>query len=248
MKSTKPKPLELTPKKALIKSNEKNRVVLIFIILSLGLLTSALINFILAINNFSLAREKKIYVEQLDGTTLTATEEDHNFRDNKVISETVINWLYLNWEWDARIPNSDELDRGINLKDKIDTNKSMRKIPTRTYMASYLLESGFRQEFLKKMSEIIPPSVLSGHTTSNLKIYHVGQPQRLTEDTYQIQVIATRIDLASTGELAQTDFNRTYVLKTISPYRLVLGEDEPSAFRKQLNQLLKNGLIITSIK
>ena len=61
-------------------------------------------------------------------------------------------------------------------------------------------------------------------------------------------MIATRTDLSNNGEKAQTKFNKIFVLETIEPYHLVLGKDEPSAFRKQLEQLLKNGLIIKEIK
>ena len=234
---------ELKAKTALIPTKDKNKVVRIFTILSLGLSLSLLVNFTLTINNFLLARKQKIYVEQENGSTKIAQEKDRNYRSESVIRQTVTNWLYLNWEWDGRIPNSEQLDPGIHLKEA-----PKMKVLTIVYLASYFIEAGFRTEFLKEMSALIPKSVYLGNATSNLTIYHLGTPTRIDDTTYQIKVIATRTELSESGESAHTKFNKVFTLKTIEPYRLLLGENEPSAFRKQLNELLKNGLMIANIE
>ncbi|WP_036486850.1 hypothetical protein [Myxosarcina sp. GI1] len=234
---------ELKAKKSLIAVKDRNKVVLILGILSSSLIVSILLSLFLAFNNFLLANKEKIYVEQIDGTTSTAIEKDRDFRTDEVIIKTVTDWLYLTWEWDTRIPGTESLDTGV----AIESNRNNLKVPTKVYLGSYLLEIGFRQEFLKTMSEVIPRSVFSGATTSNLTIYDISQPI-IRKNSYQVKVIATRTELTSSGEKLQTKFNKTIVLEPIEPYRLILEDREPSAFRKQLEQLLKNGLIITNIE
>ena len=233
---------ELKHNTDLINIKDSNKVVTIFFALAVTLLLSLFANLGLVVGNYILIKQDKIYVEQLDGQTTVAKSEDRDFRSSEAIRNTVANWLALSFEWDSRIPNSQEQDPGFVLPDG-------SKVPTKVYAASYLLdvENSFRREFLTKMSEIIPSAVYSGKLTSNLLIYEIGEPIRIAPDKYKVSVVATRTDISATGEREQTDFNRKIILRTVEPYRLVLGTDEPSAFRKQLNQLLESGLIIESI-
>ena len=234
---------ELKEKTDLIEVKDTNRVVVVLTILASSLLLFSLSSLLLGISNYHLAKKQKIYVEQPDGLIEVAQSKDFDYRSEQVVKETITNWLYLTWEWDNRIPNSQEKDPGVTLAHEA----NYVKVPAKVYTASYLMDEGFRQEFLKRMSELIPQSVYRGALTSNLTIYHLGQPLR-NGNQYEIQVIATRTDLSNNGEKAQTKFNKIFVLETIEPYHLLLGKDEPSAFRKQLEQLLKNGLIIKEIR
>ena len=237
-----PSSYELRHKTDLINVKDSNKIVIIFFILAISLLLSLFANLGLVVGNYILTKQEKIYVEQLDGQTTVAKSEDRDFRSSEAIRNTVANWLALSFEWDSRIPNSKEQDPGFVLPDS-------SKVPTKVYAASYLLdvENSFRREFLTKMSEIIPSAVYSGKLTSNLLIYEISEPVRIASDKYKVSVVATRTDISTTGERGQIDFNRIITLRTIEPYRLVLGTDEPSAFRKQLNKLLESGLIIESI-
>ena len=234
---------ELKNKTDLIQVKDTNRVVFVLTLLASGMLIFSLAGLTLGISNYRLAKRQKIYVEQPDGSIEIAQEKDFDYRSDEVIKETVTNWLYLNWEWDNRIPNSEKKDSGVSLKNEA----NYVKVPSKVYTASYLMEDGFRQEFLKKMAQLVPESVYRGNLTSNLRIYHLGQPKR-NKNQYEIQVVTTRIDLSSNGERGETKFNKIFVLETIEPYHLVLEEDEPSNFRKQLQQLLKNGLMIKEIR
>lgn len=233
---------ELQPKTDLINVKDTNKVVLTLSGLAITLFLSLFANLGLAVSNYVLAKQEKIYVEQRNGQTIVARESDRDFRSAAAIRTTAANWLALSFEWDNRIPNSEELDPGFALPDGL-------KVPTRVYAASYLVDAnnGFRQEYLTKMAEVIPRAVYSGGLTSNLQIYELGEPVRIAKDRYQLSVVATRTDISATGEKGQTEFNRVITFRTIEPYRLVLGNSEPSTFRKQLNQLLKSGLIIESI-
>ena len=232
---------ELKNKTDLIEVKETNRVVIIFTLLTIGILTSLLFNLILVVTNYRLATRDKIYVEQIDGKTTVAQEKDPNFRSTKSIHNHVATWIYLNWEWDSNISGSDEPDSGFSLKNG-------QKVPSRVYAASYLLDDGFREEFLVQMSELIPRSFYSGKLKSDVRIHNLGKPVRIAQDKYKIAVIASRIDRTDKGDLGGVEFNKTLILKTIEPYQLILGSQEPSPFRKQLNELLKNGLLIESIE
>jgi len=236
---------EIKPNKSLIGIKDTNKIVLTLILLTAGLLISLFGNLALITNNSKLAARDKIFVEQEDGTTQTAVEKDALFRSDEVIKETIINWLYLTWEWDSRIGENDRRDRGIT----IEKRGVKYVVPTRVYTASYLIEDSFRYEFLKAISKIIPKEVYDGRLTSNLIIYHIGDPIR-NKDKYEVEVIATRFDISETGggEKKQAKFNKILELRAIEPYKNVLGDEEPSAFRRHLNELLKNGLIVSSIR
>jgi hypothetical protein len=234
---------ELKDKTDLISVKDTNKVVRIFSLLAGSLLTSSLIVLILVITNYSLSKKEKIYVEQHNGSTQIAEEKDYDYRSTEAIKNTLTNWLYLTWEWDNRIPHSEKFDEGVNLENE----SSNVRVPSKVYAASYLIENGFRQEFLKGMSELIPKSVYTGSLTSNLIIYRIGDPIR-NKNQYEVEVVATRIDISESGEEGETEFNKVFTFKTIEPYHLALSDDEPSAFRKQLNKLLENGLIIQEIR
>ncbi|MBW4532338.1 MAG: hypothetical protein KME09_00190 [Pleurocapsa minor HA4230-MV1] len=237
--------IEIKSKTALIGIKETNKVVASLMGLTGALFLSLLVNLLLVGNNHQLATKEKIFVEQQDGSTQTAIEQDSDFRSEDVIRETVSNWLYLTWEWDSRIPGTEARDKGVKIKEE-GGDRTEYLVPSRVYTASYLIQTGFRQEFLKKMAKLIPDEVYSGSMTSQFTIYHIGVPIR-NKNQYAVNVIGTRVDLTQAGEERQARFNKKIVLKTIEPYRNVFGADEPSAFRKHLAHLMKNGLIITSI-
>lgn len=235
--------IEIKQKKELIGIKETNKVVVSLMGLTAGLVLSLLGNLFLLGNNHQLAVKEKIFVEARDGSTSVAVEQDRNFRSNEVILKTVSNWLYLTWEWDSRIPGSDLKDKGVTIEDE----QNDYRVPSKVYTASFLTIEGFRQEFLKEMAELIPEEVYSGGLTSQFFLYHLGVPIR-KGDQYEVSVIATRIDLSSTGEKLQAKFNKKIILKPIEPYSNVLGKNEPSAFRKNLAELMSGGLIITDIE
>lgn len=231
----------LESKTDLIAVKESNKVLTIFGLLTSGLLLSFIAILVLVVTNYNLAKKEKIYVEQLNGQTKVARAKDYDFRSEQAIRETVTKWLYLMWEWDSRIADSEELDPGFNVGNR-------QKVPTKVYAASYLIVDGLRQEILKGMANVIPDSVYDGRLTSNLTIYHIGKPVRKEKDLYEVYVIASRTDISNRGEEGSTKFNKIITLKTIEPYQLVMGADEPSAFRKQLNNLLQSGLIVIGIE
>ena len=236
---------KLTAKDSLIKTKETNKVIVIFLILAFGLLLSAIVNLGLMLSTWKLTTKEKIYVEG-QGEVRIAYEKDPDFRSNEVIQETLLNWLYLTWEWEPSLPEKSNPDPGIRVK--AENSNSYFKVPTRVYTASYLLEIGFRQKFLRDLSKIIPQNFYFGKLTSHLKIYHLSNAQRIARDRYKIDVVMTRTDVGEFFEREETKINRTIYLKTITPYRLVEGNGETLVFRKQLHHILKNGLLIEGIE
>ena len=235
---------ELENKESLIETKDSNKVIIIFFILATGLLFSIVTNLGFIYLSLHLGTREKIFVTR-QGEVEIAEEKDPNFRSNKIIEETVTNWLYLTHEWDSSIPDTTAKDPGVLLKGQI-ANKYFR-VPTKVYTASYLLEVGFRKQFLEGISTEIPSSFYHGKISSELKIYHIGNAERIDDNLYQVKVIMTRTEKSNTAELQETQINQTIYLQATKPYRLVLGNEEPSTFRKQLNQLLKNGLIIYKV-
>ena len=229
---------ELENKESLIETKDSNKVIIIFFILATGLLFSIVTNLGFIYLSLHLGTREKIFVTR-QGEVEIAEEKDPNFRSNKIIEETVTNWLYLTHEWDSSIPDTAAKDPGVLLKGQI-ANKYFR-VPTKVYTASYLLEVGFRKQFLEGISTEIPSSFYHGKISSELKIYHIGNAERIDDNLYQVKVIMTRTEKSNTAELQEI------YLQATKPYRLVLGNEEPSTFRKQLNQLLKNGLIIYKV-
>lgn len=179
-----------------------------------------------------------------DGSTKEAQEFDESHRENEVIKNTVYSFIKLVNEWDNKIPGSDKTDReGTKI------NGGSGIVPTKAYIGSYLLEKGFRTEFLKEWSQVVPSEVYSGSRISIVRIYSISTPRQISRTRWEIDTVVSRVEKGTnnTGDRKETSFNRTYTVQAIVPDKLVLREDEPLSFRYHVNSLLKNGLIITDI-
>jgi hypothetical protein len=233
---------ELEEKTSLIKTKDTNKVLVIFFILGISLLFSALVNLGFVYLSLQLGTREKIFVTR-QGETEIAEEKDPHYRTTEAIESTVSDFLYLTHEWQSQTPGSDK-DPGVQL---VGEQNKYFKVPTKAYTASYLLEVGFRKQFLEQLSKSIPSTFYQGNLSSTLKIYFIGNTERIDENLYRVQVVMTRTEVGENAEKQEKEFNQIIYLQATEPYRLVLGNAEPSLFRKQLNQLLKNGLIIYKI-
>lgn len=237
-----PQDLELEDKQSLVSVKDSKKVIFTYIILCLALLISIFGNFALGILSLKLATREKIYVTRKNEIEI-AEEKDPHFRSDPVIQQTVSNFLYLTQEWDASIPDNNLQDSGVKLKGE----DRYIQVPTRVYVGSYLLEVGFRRQYLENMSEVIDPVFYQGRLSSDLKIYHIGKPERFKDNLYRLKVIMTRTEKINEIETQEVQLQQIIYLQATQPYNLVLGEDEPSNFRKQIKKLLQNGLIIYKI-
>ncbi|MCU0567063.1 MAG: hypothetical protein MUF49_10750 [Oculatellaceae cyanobacterium Prado106] len=194
----------------------------------------------MSFSNRSLANRGKVYVQMRDGTTNVAQEYDDQYRDSKIIQNTIVTWMQLAFEWDNKIPGSQQTDTGMEIL--------RAQVPTKVYLAGYLLEDGFRQEFLKQMGEsIIPRDVFSGNRRSVLRFYSIGNPRQIAVGRWQVDVVATRIESGPTKTLREVPINRTITVQAIPPVPPALGENEPLVWRQKIYELLQNGLMITDV-
>ena len=230
-------------KRSNVNLGEQNKLVLALMLLSCLWLISTFSLLILVFNNRSLATKKSIYVQTQD-QTIKAAEKDSDYRSPAVIKETVTSWIRLTFEWDVYLGGTDQLDPGYQI------SQTRRKVTSKAYAASYLIAPGFRQPFLAQLSRIIPREVFLGQLNSHVNIFYLSEPRVVSsspQKIYEIDTVVVRYDVARSKE-AEVKWQRTLTLKPIQPYRLVLDQQEPVAFRKQLAVLQKNGLMITKIE
>jgi hypothetical protein len=221
----------------------ENSLVLVLGLLGIGLLISILANFLLLLNNRSLAQRDSIYVQQRDGTTRPAAEFDITHREAAVIKNTAVRWMQLTFEWDNQIPGSNAEDPGYSIAGTTQT------IPTEVYLASYLMDKGFRQEFLRLMgTEKISPGVLQGRVKSSVIFFEVSVPRLVGVWLCDVDIVATLVERDRNQEVAEIPMNRTLTLKAIPPIEPVFDDLEPLAWRRQMYDLLANGLVIVKVE
>lgn len=221
----------------------ENSLILVMGILGIGLLVSGFANVFLLFNNRAIAQRESIYVQQVDGTTTQAAEFDVLHREADVIKNTAVRWMQMTFEWDNKIPGSNAEDPGYEIEG------TTQAIPTEVYLASYLMEEGFRQEFLRIMGEErISPGVMLGRDRSVMRFFAVSDPRQVGEGLWEIDIVATRIERDRNQEVAEIAMNRTITMKAIPPIEPVFDELEPLAWRREVYTLLANGLLITKVE
>jgi hypothetical protein len=145
---------ELKDESSLITTKDSNKVIIVFFILAISLLISGIINLGFIYLSLKLTTQDKIFVTN-KGQIEIAEEKDPDFRTDRVIEETISNWLYLTHEWDYPSSNNAASDPGVQLQGE---DNHYFKVPSKVYAASYLLEIGFREKFLEELSKSIPAS------------------------------------------------------------------------------------------
>jgi hypothetical protein len=224
----------------------RNESTMVYILLGLSasLFFITLIALITAFSNQSLAKRGKVYVQMNDGKTEVLQEFDVDHRDPTTIQSTITTWMQLTYEWDNRIPGTKDLDTGIKLP-----APSRVVIPTKVYLASYLLEDGFRGALLNELgSKVIPTNVLAGRTRSVVRFYSLGTPIQVSQSQWSMDVVSTRIESSPTQMLREVPMNFKITVKAIPYKKPAFGKDEPLLWRQKISELFSNGLMITDIE
>lgn len=243
--SSPPQPSNDRPKRALgglVPAQAESAALVVLFLLVGALCLSILGNLILLLNNRALAQRGKTYVQMSSGFSQEAQEFDQLHRESEVIKRTVTTWLQLTFEWDNRLPGSDTTDQGIEFRGT--------KVPVKAYLASTLLQPGFRQEFLVRLgSDVVPADVYSGARRSLVRFFSLSDPRQVSRGAWEIDVVSTRIELVGGVEEREVPFNRTFRVQAIPPVELALESEgeEPDAFKREVYRLLNNGLVITDI-
>ncbi|MEM9007109.1 MAG: hypothetical protein AAGE59_26715 [Cyanobacteria bacterium P01_F01_bin.86] len=224
----------------LVPLHGESKVLVALFILASTLAISLLANLILLFNNRALATRGKIYVQTPDGFTIQAQEFNQDHREAKVIKQTVATWIQLTFEWDNTVPGNPELlDEGFEVGGVT--------VPTKAYLASYLMEDGFRTSFLQQLAALIPSDVYSGSRKSVVRFFSVSNPRQIATGRWEVDVVSTRIERVNNVEDKEVAFNRTITVQAIPAINLALEDDDPLAWRQRVYELAQNGLIITDV-
>jgi hypothetical protein len=214
---------------------------MLLLILSGSLLVGLFAIMVLLFNNRALAERESTYVQMNDGFTEKIREFNVSHREASTIEQTITTWIQLTFEWDNRIPGSSATDEGFEINEQT--------IPTKSYLASFVMQEGFRQQFLTELgAEVVPPDVFTGQRKSIVRIYDISDPRQVGEGVWEIDVVSSRIETVGGREDREVKFNRTFTVEAIPPIEPALGEQEPSAWRKKVYDLTANGLMITQIE
>lgn len=221
----------------------ENSLIIVMGILGIALLVSLVANLLLLFNNRALAQRKSIYVQQANGTTAEAAAFDITHREAEVIKNTAVRWMQLSFEWDNQIPGSEAEDQGYAIEG------TTQNVPTEVYLASYLMDPGFRQEFLRLMgTEKISPGVMQGRIKSSVRFFAISDPRQVGEALWEVDIVATRIERDRNQEVTEVPMNRTITLEAVPPVEPVFDDLEPLAWRQQMYDLLANGLVIVKVE
>lgn len=242
--------------KALVPLEDKNKVVISQLVLVAAITLLVVIVLILTIDVHSLANEGKVYL-QIPGekrTLIGQRKYDENYRSDELIIDTVERWFKLTYQWDNSLPGSENKDWGFGLQSRCKiTNSSLDgppKVPTPSWLAARLVAPSLRQHFLCDLFNNYVPKTVYREVSplkSDIFIYPIAPPVRLKSGHYRVNVVSTITERIDNKEIDEFDVNRTLILQPIKADLLVFAEAEPSEIRKQVNQLLSNGLLIVSI-
>ena len=228
----------------LVPVQSESRLITVFFGMAIALGIGTLLMLVLIATNRSLARRGKTYVQMADGTTTVAQEFDVLYRRPEVIKATAVRWMQLSFEWDSSVPGTSTPDPGMGIG-----KQQNNKVPTKVYLGSYLMEPGFRQQFLHLMAtEVIPADVLMSRRKSVLRFYSISDPRQIAQNRWEVDIVATRIERSATQELAEVKLNRTIALQAVPPVDLALKQDDPEVWRQTVYELTKNGLLITDVR
>ena len=191
----------------------------------------------------ALSQRKSSFVQLTDGEVVSSSEQDEHYRHPEVIKGAVRDWLNLTFVWDGLIYDSQKVDPGY-------TFDNSNKVTTNAYFGSFLLSSNFRKEVLTFVSDLIPPQVFTGQTRSTILIQYVSPPRQIQNNTWEIDVIATRVVANLGGGDQEMPFNKTFTLRTTDQSKSLVSRTKTggSEFQHRINQIRASGLEITQIE
>lgn len=187
---------------------DREKITLGQLILAICFILLTFAFFTIAISNKNLSEKKVTNVQLLDGTAILIENYPDNHRDPKLISNFAQQWLTLMFSWDGKIPGTDQPDPGV----KTPNNKV---VPINSWAAGLMMDPQFGVTFLDELSNLIPNNVFSGTIQSSIILRYISEPQQITQNNYQINVIADRILFdKETGIKNPIPFNKTIKIRT----------------------------------
>ncbi|SKB13706.1 conserved hypothetical protein [Planktothrix sp. PCC 11201] len=217
----------------------KNWLALCFVILTSINFFTLILHLFIASRMNSLASLRTTQVQLINGQTYYVSERDQRFRYPSVIQNFVKTWAELTFNWDSKLPGTNETDSGIKVNSK--------RVPTSTYFASLLMEPEFGKASLDKIADLVPSTVFSGQVRSTIIISFLSEPREIRPGEWEIDMIATRLIVdRSLGKDERIPFNRTFRIKAVEIQTATLG-DQASAFEQKVYEIRSAGLEINKI-
>ncbi|VXD16820.1 hypothetical protein [Planktothrix paucivesiculata] len=217
----------------------KNWLALCFVILTSINFVTLILHLFIASRMNSLASLRTTQVQLINGQTYYVSERDQRFRYPSVIQNFIKTWAELTFNWDSKLPGTNETDSGIKVNSK--------RVPTSTYFASLLMEPEFGKASLDKIADLVPSTVFSGQVRSTIIISFLSEPREIRPGEWEIDMIATRLIVdRSLGKDERIPFNRTFRIKAVEIQTATLG-DQASAFEQKVYEIRSAGLEINKI-
>lgn len=217
----------------------KNWLALCFVILTSINFFTLILHLFIASRINSLASLRTTQVQLINGQTYYISERDQRFRYPSVIQNFIKTWAELTFNWDSKLPGTNETDSGIKVNSK--------RVPTSTYFASLLMEPEFGKASLDKIADLVPSTVFSGQVRSTIIISFLSEPREIRPGEWEIDMIATRLMVdRSLGKDERIPFNRTFRIKAVEIQTATLG-DQASAFEQKVYEIRSAGLEINKI-
>lgn len=217
----------------------KNWLALCFVILTSINFFTLILHLFIASRMNSLASLRTTQVQLINGQTYYVSERETWFRYPSVIQNFVKTWAELTFNWDSKLPGTNETDSGIKVNSK--------RVPTSTYFASLLMEPEFGKASLDKIADLVPSTVFSGQVRSTIIISFLSEPREIRPGEWEIDMIATRLMVdRSLGKDERIPFNRTFRIKAVEIQTATLG-DQASAFEQKVYEIRSAGLEINKI-
>lgn len=208
--------------------------------LSLGL---GFLNFVS--NLYIAGKDVPTLVQLQDGQAALVAPADSKFRSDTLIKAFVEESMSQLFTWNTVSQSSDGsrqiADKGVSVG-------GGRKVPTRTWQASFALSNDFRETFMQEMAtSFIPAGVLSGDAQSALLIESLTEPRLVKRGVWELDMVAFIVIFDGRNPQGKaTSFNKTLVIKAVEPAVDPLPE-ETSPIQKAVYKTRAKGLEIDEL-
>jgi hypothetical protein len=194
------------------------------------------------------AKPPPALVQLVDGRAIQATSvEDSLHRETPLIDRLVREWATLTMNWSGKFPNG-KPDPGVDVGEG--------KVPSSTWVASFVLSEDFRQGFLRYLAkEIVPPEIFEGRTQTALQIEKISQAKPIKDEQgdeipgyWHLELVANLMVVDLSNPIGEpVPFNKTIFLRAVPPPLYPL-EAKATEIQKAVYKLRESGLEIFKIE
>ena len=207
---------------------------------SLGL---GFLNFIIGL--YVAGKDVPTLVQLQNGQSALVEPANSQFRSNALIKSFAEESMSQLFTWNTVSKSSDGSrrlsDKGVSVGDG-------KKVPTRTWQASFSLSNDFRETFMQEMAKsFIPAGVLTGEAQSALLVESLTEPRPVGNGLWELDMVAFIVIFDGRNPQGKaTSFNKTLVIKAVEPSIDPLPE-ETTPIQKAVYQTRAKGLEIYEI-